>query len=45
MVRNMQDDYSAVTDHLAAAGALPTGCQEDQEEERGEEDVKPEDAK
>ena len=45
MVRNMQDGCSAVPEHLAAAGALPTGCQEDQEEERGEEDAKPEDAK
>ena len=44
MLGNMQDGCSAVTEHLAAAGALPTGCQEDEDEEGGEEDAEPEDA-
>ena len=44
MVRNMQDGCSAMTEHPAAADGLPTGCQEDEEEEGGEEDAEPEDA-
>ena len=44
MLRKVQDGCSAVTEHPAAAGALPTGCQEDEEEEGGEEDAEPEDA-
>ena len=44
MLGKMQDGGSAMTEHLAAAGALPTGCWEDQEEEGGEEDAEPEDA-
>jgi hypothetical protein len=44
MLGKMQDGCSAVTEHPAAAGALPTGCQEDEEEEGCEEDAEPEDA-
>ena len=42
MLGNMQDGCSAMTEHLAAATALPTGCQEDEQEEGGEEDAEPE---
>ena len=33
-----------MTEHPAAADGLPTGCQEDEDEEGGEEDAEPEDA-